>query len=109
MIADDLTQNRPGNRIERPLGNCLLLRNREVNLPAILRPGETCFRFWQEGAGFDRDIFSREALEASLNYLHMNPVIDWRWSSARYHEEAPLHRQHNDLPHLHGFPSGAFD
>lgn len=81
------------------------------------RPGKTCFRFWQEGAGFDRNIFSREALEASLNYIHMNPVkrrlceraTDWKWSSARYHEAAPLHQQQDDLPHIHGFPIGALD
>ncbi|MCG6157368.1 hypothetical protein [Rubinisphaera margarita] len=47
----------------------------------------------------------------------MNPVkrglceraIDWKWSSASYHEATPLYQQHNDLPHVHGFPIGAFD
>jgi len=110
-------------RIKQPFSRQIRVELEQHN-PKLLerltvreRPGKTCFRFWQEGAGFDRNIFSREALEASLNYLHMNPVkrglceraIDWKWSSARYHEEAPLHRQHDDLPHIHGFPSGAFD
>src|SRR5262245_17767713 len=26
------------------------------------RPGKECFRFWQEGPGFDRNLFSREAI-----------------------------------------------
>ena len=38
------------------------------------RPGKSCFRFWQEGPGFDRNIFSAAALSASIDYIHMNPV-----------------------------------
>ena len=57
------------------------------------RPGKHCFRFWQEGPGFDRNIFSPRALAASLDYIHMNPVkrnlcqkaVDYKWSSARFH------------------------
>ncbi len=57
------------------------------------RPGKFCFRFWQEGPGFDRNIFTPQATEASINYIHMNPVnrglctscVDWQWSSARFH------------------------
>ncbi len=81
------------------------------------RPGKTCFRFWQAGPGFDRNIFSREAVEASVNYIHANPVkrglceraTDWNWSSARYYEANPLLQQHDDLPFIHGFPEGALD
>ncbi|MCO6046160.1 hypothetical protein NG895_19850 [Aeoliella sp. ICT_H6.2] len=59
------------------------------------RPGKTCFRFWQEGAGFDRNLFSPQAIEASIDYIHTNPVkrglcdraTDWKWSSARYYLE----------------------
>ena len=58
------------------------------------RPGKFCFRFWQEGPGFDRNIFTPQAIEASINYIHENPVkrglckraVDWKWSSARFHE-----------------------
>ncbi|MFN8708242.1 MAG: REP-associated tyrosine transposase [Planctomyces sp.] len=57
------------------------------------RPGKRCFRFWQEGAGFDRNLFSPEAISASIDYIHMNPVrrklcraaVDFQWSSARFH------------------------
>ena len=38
------------------------------------RPGKTCFRFWQEGAGFDRNLFTPAAIQASLDYIHNNPV-----------------------------------
>jgi putative transposase len=56
------------------------------------RPGKFCFRFWQEGPGFDRNIFSTDALSASIDYVHNNPVkrqlcrraTDWKWSSARF-------------------------
>ncbi len=69
------------------------------------RPGKTCFRFWQEGAGYDRNLFSPQAIEASLDYLHANPVkrelclraTDWKWSSARFHQEDI---REPDLPRL---------
>jgi hypothetical protein len=38
------------------------------------RPGKTCFRFWQEGPGHDRNIFAPEAIRASIDYMHKNPV-----------------------------------
>jgi len=58
------------------------------------RPGKTVFRYWQEGSGFDRNLFTIQAVQASLDYIHLNPVKrglclkarDWRWSSARYYE-----------------------
>ena len=28
------------------------------------RAGKTCFRFWQEGGGFDRNLYNPEAIEA---------------------------------------------
>lgn len=81
------------------------------------RPGKFCFRFWQEGPGFDRNIFSPDALEASIDYMHNNPVkrglcqkaTDWKWSSARYYMLHPLKQQFPELPHIHGVPPGAFD
>jgi putative transposase len=81
------------------------------------RPGKTCFRFWLEGPGFDRNISSPEVLEASLDYIHNNPVkrglcqkaTDWKWSSARYYLLAPPKQQFPDLPYIHGVPPGAFD
>ncbi len=57
------------------------------------RPGKQCFRFWQEGGGFDRNLFSTAAIAASIDYIHLNPVkrglckqaIQFKWSSARFH------------------------
>jgi REP element-mobilizing transposase RayT len=57
------------------------------------RPGKTCFRFWQEGPGFDRNLYSPEAIFTALDYIHSNPVkrnlcpraVDWNWSSARFY------------------------
>ena len=55
------------------------------------RPGKTAFRFWQEGAGYDRNLYTPAAVAAAVDYLHANPVrrrlvnrpTDWLWSSAR--------------------------
>ena len=59
------------------------------------RPGKIVFRFWQEGPGFDRNLWTVKAVTASLDYIHTNPVKrglchkarDWRWSSARFYED----------------------
>jgi putative transposase len=65
------------------------------------RPGKTAFRFWQEGGGYDRNLTSGDAVRASIEYIHMNPVrrglcerpSDWAWSSWRqWHDPA------TDLP-----------
>lgn len=81
------------------------------------RPGKVCFRSWQEGSGFDRNLVSADAIRASLDYLHENPVkrglcqraVDWRWSSARYDLADPPSRQEAGLPYIHGLPVGAID
>jgi len=33
------------------------------------RPAKKCFRFWQEGPGFDRNLFKPAAIQASLDYI----------------------------------------
>ena len=79
------------------------------------RPGKECFRFWQEGPGFDRNLFSPAAITASLEYIHNNPVsrglcrraVDWKWSSARYYLDVPPRQQHPGLPMINGLPEGA--
>jgi putative transposase len=84
-------------------------------LMVLERPGKTCFRFWQEGPGFDRNLFSPEAISSSLEYIHNNPVsrdlcrraVDWKWSSARYYLDVPPGQQHPNLPMIHGLPEGA--
>ena len=60
------------------------------------RPGKSVFRFWQEGGGYDRNLTSGDAIRASIEYIHANPVrrglcvraSDWAWSSWRqWHDE----------------------
>jgi putative transposase len=78
------------------------------------RPGKECFRFWQEGPGFDRNLFSSDAIFASLEYIHDNPVsrglcrraADWKWSSAGYYLNVPPRQQPPKLPVIHGLPEG---
>src|SRR5439155_27355144 len=38
------------------------------------RPSKRAFRFWQEGAGYDRNLITLETVLAALEYLHQNPV-----------------------------------
>ena len=57
------------------------------------RPGVETFRYWQEGPGYDRNLYSPRAVASSIDYMHENPVrrglccraTDWRWSSARWY------------------------
>lgn len=68
------------------------------------RPGKYVFRFWQEGPGCDRNLFQPAAIQASISYIHKNPVeenlckcaVDWRWSSARYYLAEPPCVQHRN-------------
>ncbi|HYD02136.1 MAG TPA: hypothetical protein VEB22_12995 [Phycisphaerales bacterium] len=54
--------------------------------------GGRAFRFWQDGGGYDRNIYTPQAAWHSIRYIHWNPVEmglcdrpeDWRWSSARW-------------------------
>ncbi|QDT38012.1 REP-associated tyrosine transposase [Stratiformator vulcanicus] len=47
-------------------------------------------RFWQKGAGYDRNVYEPKTLSTMIDYIHENPVrrglcrraIDWEWSSA---------------------------
>jgi len=84
-------------------------------LTVLERPGKTCFRFWQEGSGYDRNLFGSPAIRASLAYIHENPVKrglcpkaeDWPWSSARHYLSDPPSIPHPDLPTVHGMPLDA--
>ena len=52
--------------------------------------GKTCYRFWQRGGGYDRNVVEPAAAYQQIDYLHNNPVRrglcskpeDWQWSSA---------------------------
>jgi putative transposase len=47
------------------------------------------YRFWQDGGGYDRNVYSN-ALKEMVTYIHNNPIRrglvdnpeDWKWSSA---------------------------
>ncbi|WP_390623340.1 REP-associated tyrosine transposase [Blastopirellula sediminis] len=78
------------------------------------RPGQHCFRFWQEGSGYDRNLYDRGAVEAAIEYIHENPVrrglcrraVDWKWSSMRFHESGVVETH---LPRLNRIPSEFWD
>ncbi|MBD3166383.1 hypothetical protein GF324_07285 [bacterium] len=36
--------------------------------------GTTVYRFWQTGGGYDRNVFSNEAIQKYIRYMHNNPV-----------------------------------
>ena len=71
-----------------------LFRSREdpglerLSVSAAGVPHQT--RFWQTGAGYDRNIHSTAACKKSIDYIHENPVVaglclqpcDYEWSSA---------------------------
>jgi putative transposase len=81
------------------------------------RPGKTCFRFWQEGPGYDRNLTTTAVIEAAIEYIHMNPVrrglviraIDWKWSSASWYLLDPPRQQLAGLPFIHGLPFATLD
>jgi putative transposase len=78
------------------------------------RPGKRCFRFWQEGPGFDRNLNTPKAIAGSLDYIHHNPVkrglcersVDWRWSSARFYLANSPGDAGPRPPLVHGLPDG---
>ena len=64
--------------------------------------GTVVYRFWQRGAGYDRNLYTNEAICASIEYIHANPVrrglcknpLEWEWSGAcalAGHAEPLLH------------------
>ena len=79
------------------------------------RPGRMVFRFWQEGPGYDRNLSSKKAVLAAIDYIHSNPVrrglVDrarqWKWSSSRWYEMDRA-RLDPDLPKVHGLRNGSF-
>jgi REP-associated tyrosine transposase len=86
-----------------------------TKLTVLEQPGKSCLRFWQEGPGFDRNLFSADAISSSLDYIHDNPVprgicqraVDWKWSLARYYLDDPARQQRHELPVIHGLPTGS--
>ncbi len=62
-------------------------------LRVVWPDGRIEHRFWQQGGGYDRNMFTPNAVWSSIEYLHNNPVrrklvphpTDWQWSSARWY------------------------
>ncbi len=81
------------------------------------RPGKSCFRFWQEGPGYDRNLTTPAVIEVAVEYIHMNPVrrgfvkraVDWKWSSASWYLLDPPRQQLPGLPVVCGLPAETFD
>ena len=110
-------------QVKQPMSSCIrkILEASGSSLLERLmireRPGKRVFRFWQEGPGCDRNLFQPESIQASINYIHKNPVekklcvraINWKWSSARYYLAEPCKQQHADLPFIHGLHPEALD
>ncbi len=66
-----------------------------VDRVKITRPNARAeYRFWQQGGGYDRNIYNAKTAWASVEYIHANPVrrgladtpVDWPWSSARWYK-----------------------
>jgi len=57
----------------------------------VRRGGRVVRRFWQEGGGYDRNLFDWGVIERAAEYIEWNPVrrglvsdsLQWKWSSAR--------------------------
>jgi len=81
--------------LKRPFAEGVITRWRGLNakiLERVTTPGGRV-RFWQDGGGYDRNVFSDEELAEKIAYIHNNPVErglvarpeDWTWSSARWY------------------------
>lgn len=65
------------------------LQKLEVTWP----DGRVEHRFWQQGGGYDRNIYRPATAWKIVQYIHDNPVrrglvplaVDWPWSGARYY------------------------
>lgn len=63
-------------------------------MKVVDKNGSFVYRFWQDGGGYDRNLFSPKALLKAIDYIHNNPVrsglvesaLDWKWSSVRAYQ-----------------------
>ncbi len=71
--------------------------------------GETHYRFWQRGGGYDRNLFEPSLVFKQIDYIHNNPVRrslcekpeDWYWSGAAEYAgtgTGPLQLDRKSLP-----------
>jgi putative transposase len=62
-----------------------------------VRINSSSFRIWMPGGGYDRNMTTPQATQASIDYIHSNPVVrhlapnalEWPWSSARAYAGLP--------------------
>jgi putative transposase len=73
--------------------------------------GRRCYRFWQRGGGYDRNLRTIADIYRNIEYVHANPVRrelvsapeDWQWSSYRAWqtgEDRPIAVDRASLPSL---------
>jgi putative transposase len=73
--------------------------------------GNRCYRFWQRGGGYDRNLRSIWDIHEKIEYIHANPVRrgltktpeEWAWSSClawESGEDVPIAIDRNSLPAL---------
>jgi putative transposase len=72
----------------------VIKRWRDIDAPILsrIKTPQGSLRFWQQGGGYDRNIYSDDEMREKVEYIHANPVraelvakpTDWRWSSARW-------------------------
>lgn len=76
--------------------------------------GKRCYRFWQRGGGYDRNLRSVRDIHEKIRYIHENPVrrglvsrtTDWCYSSASAWEtgqDKPLAIDRDSVPRLTNF------
>ena len=95
--AGDLDLGESLGALKRPFGH-RALRWLEERMPATYKDlaatdhGKTAHRFWQAGGGYDRNVFTDNAVRKAMEYIHNNPVRaglarlpeEYPWSSARF-------------------------
>ena len=110
-------------RIKQPFSKWVKQHLLELKSPLVdrltvrERPGKTCFRFWQEGPGYDRNLTTPAVIDTAIEYIHMNPVrrglvkraVDWKWSSASWYVLGPSRQQQPGLPFIHSLPGGTLE
>jgi putative transposase len=92
----EFTVTRLLRALKRPFASLVLMRWRALGAGILERVGDSrgAAHFWQDGGGYDRNIFSREELAEKVAYIHSNPVRrglvnrpqEWAWSSSRWYE-----------------------
>ena len=93
----ELTVTRLLRALKRPFAAMVLSRWRQRSAAILerVRDNRGASHFWQDGGGYDRNIFSVNELSEKVTYIHNNPVsrglvrcaTDWPWSSAAWYEK----------------------